>query len=67
MTGEIEIKIEFQFFKSETSVAASEYLIDKANTTELKDLLQKANAGEHLKVKEANLLVQALLNAIIIN
>ena len=41
--------------------------MDKAISTELKDVLQRAIVGNNLKVKDANMLVQALLTAIIIN
>ena len=36
-----EVKINFEFTKTEISITTDEYLIDKANTTELKDNIQK--------------------------
>ena len=64
-----EIKIDFQFNEANTevSLSTSEYLIDRANTSELKDYIQIIVAGNNLKVKEANQLLKAVFRAIIIN
>ena len=62
-----DIKIDFQFTKTEISITTAEYLVNKANTTELKDHIQKVISGTSLKLKEANQLLKALFAAIIIN
>ena len=56
-------KINFEFSKTGISITTAEYLIDKANTKELKDSIQKIFTEGHLKVKEANLLLNAILEA----
>ena len=62
-----EPKINFEFQKKRISLTTAEYLIGKANTLELKDNIQKVFQGANLKVKDANLLIQSLLSAMIIN
>ena len=67
MTQDTDPKIQFEFSKIGTSITTGEYLMDKATDPELRIVLKTAIEGKHLKVKEANLLVQAMLAAIIIN
>ena len=40
-----EIKIEFEFSKTKMSVTVSAYLMDRANSPDLKDSLQRAING----------------------
>ena len=66
-------KIVFDFSKTKTSLAASEYLMglynptEEEDSTELKDNLLKAIEGKYLKVKDANMLLQHLLTSVTVD
>ena len=61
-------KINFEFSKTKISKLTKEYLVDKMGQIEadpdLTDSLNSALEGKHIKVKEANLLIQSILAAI---
>ena len=60
-------KINFEFSKTKISKSTKEYLVDKLSQVEaepeLTDTLAIALEGKHVKVKEANQLIQSLLAA----
>ena len=67
-------KINFDFSRKKTSVTTAEFLLGSYNPNveetelkELKDNFQKALEGNSIKVKEANLLLQHLLTAMMID
>ena len=63
----MEPKIQFEFNKVGISITTGEHLMDKVTNEELKAVLKIAIEGKHLKLEDANFLVQSLLAAIIIN
>ena len=62
-----EPQINFQFEKTFISKTTKEYLRGKATSQELKEILNLAFAKKFIKAVDANLLIQRLLEAIIIN
>ena len=64
-------KIKFDFKKKKTSLTTIEFMLGIFNPAEedaeQKDNLQRALEGGSLKVKEANLLIQQLFTAMVIN
>ena len=62
-----EPQINFQFEKTFISKTTKEYLRGKATSQELKEILNLAFAKKFIKAVDANLLIQRLLEAIIID
>ena len=61
----MNIQIECQ--KIGISITTAEFMLDRAISKEHKNNIQKAIEGKNLKVKEANVLLQKIFSAIIIN